>query len=27
LMFYDNDLIDEWVGIHPHTPPPPEPVE
>jgi hypothetical protein len=25
LLFHDDDLAAEWIGIHPATPPPPEP--
>jgi hypothetical protein len=24
LLFHDDDLGAEWIGLHPHSPPPPE---
>ncbi len=27
LLFHDDDLAAEWIGLHPQTPPPPEPLE
>lgn len=27
LLFHDDDLSAEWIGLHPETPPPPEPLE
>ena len=27
LLFHDDELAAEWIGIHPQTPPPPSAIE